>query len=95
MHPAIDDDAIKLIDYDTPSLGTKSELRAATDFPSMAMAMAIGGFHLGIHTDRYARGVLNLLEAAVAPGGSNEAIRQRIRDALGFMRNEHEKGRSF
>jgi hypothetical protein len=59
------------------------------------MAMAISHGHLGIHGDDYAKAVLDNLQAAVAGGGSKDDISQRIRAALGEMREVLERGKSF
>jgi len=44
--------------------------------------MAING-HLGIQSQAYAQAVLDNFNAAVAGGGSNDQIKQRIINAIG------------
>jgi hypothetical protein len=82
-----------LTKYGIPILETQEKLRAASDLSNMAMAISHG--HLGIHGDDYAKAVLDNLQAAVAGGGSKDDISQRIRAALGEMREVLERGKSF
>lgn len=79
--------------YNIPLLGTKEELKAATETYNMCMAISHG--HLGIHSQDYARAVLDRLSSAVKPGRTHDEIRQGMIDQLNEMKEFLEDGKSF
>ena len=78
--------------YEIPMLGTKQELRDASDLSNMANA--INGVD-GIHSKRYQDKVRDLLVEAEASGSSVAEKQEAIRTAMKKMKLDLERGNAF